>query len=51
MIEAIGITLLNIGAILGFWGFVWRLWDNRAMASGVLMGIGIVAVIIGEVLT
>jgi hypothetical protein len=44
-------AILSIGVMLGIIGFFWRLWDNRAMASGVLMAIGIVSAVILEILS
>lgn len=51
MIEAMGIILVNVGAISGFWGFLWFLWDKRSTAPGYLLGVGLVAVIVGGLMT
>lgn len=50
MIETIGIILLNLGTLLGIWGYLWRLWNKRSMASGVLMALGIVMLTMGWVM-
>lgn len=51
MVDTIGIILVNIGAISGFWGILWLLWDKRSTAPGYLLGVGLVAVIVGGLMT
>lgn len=50
MTETIGIILLNIAFIGGFYGIGWRLWDNRASAPLWLLGISLACAIIGELM-
>lgn len=51
MTIAVGIALLNIGAIIGCWGVIWRMWDKRATDAGIFTVAGIIAMLIGDMLT
>jgi len=50
-VTAAGNALLNVGALFGIWGICWRSWDNGSNDPGILLGIGIGALVLGSLLT
>ena len=40
----------TIGAILGLWGVFWMMWDHKAFVPGLLVMVGLTALIIGGVM-
>lgn len=39
--------IIDLGVVLGAWGFVWYLWDHRARAPGKLILGSCICLVVG----